>query len=413
MQRLVASHTMLRKRDYFFYIYVLCMCLYIFNRADISWLSVVPETVTSFIILIISFLKIANSSGSILFRRLPIVVFLLFYCMMSVLVWNDNGIISIVLSMALFLSMVSIMILPISEKRYLLAAVTNCFVVILLVSIPVWILYLAGVSLPHSGIVYHSNGFHVYYDYYFFRVSAKGLSLFPRFCSVFLEPGQLATPCAFLWILNGANFKWKNIVLLTGIVLSFSLISFGLVLSGFVVSRLYDSSQYGYVKSVLALTIVIGISFYFSQNESSEDPVSSLIVSRLSYDDEKIISGNNRTTKYFDDKFDVLMKSSDKYWGISQQLRKHEDWTYNCSGYKKFIVHRGIVGFATFLTFIFLLFWYNRCFSSFVFLIIILAGFFVRDLLQSPLWLSIAILGFYILNSSAKLNKYHLQNKTI
>lgn len=389
-----------KTRDSFLILYAVSMCIYAYCRADVLWLEWIPEALVSFIIGVVALIKILNGFGS----KLSLIVIFFVYCMMNAFVWYKSyG--SLVVTIGLFLAITSVIMLPISEKIYLLKCVTNCLLIILVISIPAWILYLIGVPLPHSDVINHPNGFHIYYDYYFFRVSAKGFSMFPRFSSVFLEPGQLATPCAFLWFLNGANFSRKNIVFLIGIALSFSLIAYGLVMAGFVVARFYNSKRYKYVKVLLSLGIIVGVFLFFSSDESSDDPVNALIFSRLEYDEEKGIVGNNRTTSYFNIMYDRFLNSSDKYFGMNDYFLTHDDWTYNCSGYKKFIIHRGLVGFVVFLSFIFLLFWYNRSISTFSFLVIILAAFFVRDLLQSPLWLSIAILGFYILNNEIKVKR--------
>lgn len=398
-------------KDKFLYIYIICICLFIFNRANVLWFEKMPELAMYFITIVVSLLKITGGTGKLEYRNLSLIMILFVFSLMMAFVWFYSGIISFIWVMAFFLAMTSVIMLPIGEKRYLLKVLTNCFVIILLISIPAWILYLLGVPLPHSNLIYHSNGFHVFYDYYFFRLSQNAsYALFPRFSSIFLEPGQLATPCAFLWFLNGANFSRKNIILLVGLILSFSLIGYGLMIAGFITARLYRSARYRLVKVVFALIAVIAVSLYFSRNENSDDPVKTFIVSRLEYDTEKVITGNNRTSEYFDIRYELLMKSSDKYWGIYKELKEGDNWTYNCSGYKKFIVHRGIIGFAVFLTFIFFLFWHNRCLSSFVFLILLLAGFFVRDMLQTPLWLSIAILGFYIFYRDSKTDSMRNRN---
>jgi len=390
-------------KDRFLYIYIISICLFIFNRANVLWFEKLPELAIYFITIVVCLLKIVNGSVKLEYRRLSLIMILLVFSLMMAFVWYYSGISSIIWVMAYFLAMTSVIMLPIGEKRYYLKIMTNCFLIILLISVPAWILYLMGFPLPHSNLIYHSNGFHVFYDYYFFRLSANALfASFPRFSSIFLEPGQLATPCAFLWFINGANFSRRNIILLVGIILSFSLISYGLVIAGFVAARYYRSSRYRLVKVVLALSAVIAVSLYFSRNENSDNPIVTLIVSRLEYDEDKMIAGYNRTSGYFDIRYDMFMKSSDKYWGIYKELKENDNWTYNSSGYKKFIVHRGIIGFGVFLAFIFLLFWYNRCLPSLVFLILLLAGFFVRDMLQTPLWLSIAIIGFYILYRDSK-----------
>jgi hypothetical protein len=164
---------------------------------------------------------------------------------------------------------------------------------------------------------------------------------------------------------------------------------------------MFRSQKHRIFKTIISVIAIAGISFYFSNSENEDDPITTLIVYRLQYDEEKGISGNNRTTSYFDSQYEQLMSSSDRYWGIHQQLKEGEDWTYNTSGYKKVIVHRGIIGLFISLLIPFLLFYYNRNLATASFLVMVVTAYMVRDLMMSPLWMSIAIIGFYILGKQA------------
>lgn len=381
-------------RNRFLRIYTYSMCFYVLAVADVLWLSIFPLSVICAYICIISVIKMSSGTKVVTSGEASLFVIILLYCLFSVVVCKYY----FIKELASFLAIISIILLPIKEKLYFFNAITNCFIIILLISIPAWILYLIGIPLPHSNIIYHPNGFHEFYDYYFFRVSSKGFSFFPRFGSIFLEPGQMATPCAFLFFLNGANFNRKNLVLLTAIGLSFSLIAYGLVSFGFLAYRFMSSSKYKVLKILSSLVLVLGVSLYFSQDEVSDDPMSTMIVSRLEYDDEYIISGNNRMSNEFRRKFDVFMQTDDKYWGIHEQLEKGYNWTKSSSGLLKFIVQRGLIGLFLLLLFFFILFWNKRCLATFLWLVILITAFVVRNLLQAPLWCSIAIVGFYLLD---------------
>lgn len=394
--------------DRFLKIYAYSMCFYVLAMADVSWLSRLPLSIICVYICIVSTIKTSRRTKLVTNGEAVLVLSLLLYCLFSIFVCEFF----FVKELAFYLSMVSLILLPIKDKIFFFNAITNCFIIILLISIPVWILYLINIPLPHSGVIYHSNGFHEFYDYYFFRVSSKGLSLFPRFGSIFLEPGQMATPCAFLFFLNGANFSRKNLVFLAAIGLSFSLIAYGLVLFGFMAYRFMSSSKYKLMKILSAMFLVLGVSLYFSQDEASDDPVAAMIISRLEYDDEYIISGNNRMSNEFRSRFASFIKTEDKYWGIQKQLEKGYNWTTNSSGILKYIVQRGLIGFFIFMFFIFMLFWSKRCLATFIWLVILLTAFIVRNLLQAPLWCSIAIVGFYILVWNNKTNASLSGNST-
>ena len=161
------------------------------------------------------------------------------------------------------------------------------------------------------------------------------------------------------------------------------------------------------------MVLVLGVSLFFSQDEISDDPVTALIVSRLEYDEEKVISGNNRLSGEFRIRYDHFIQSEDRYLGIRNRLLKGNDWTYNSSGILKFIVHRGLIGISLFMLFIFMLFWDKRSLANFIWLIILVTAFIVRDMLQTPLWCSIAIVGFY-LGLPSKANNALMKNpKTV
>ena len=114
------------------------------------------------------------------------------------------------------------------------------------------------------------------------------------------------------------------------------------------------------------------------------------------------ISGYNRTGDNFEIHYANLMSSSDKYFGARDELTQGDNWTVQASGYKKFIVNHGIVGFALVILLLVILLRNNWCFASVVFFTIVLLAFIVRDLLTSPLWLTIAIIGMYIIGSEVE-----------
>lgn len=397
-----------KKKGVFLYFYVFCMCLYIYNVADILWFERIPLTLCCLLTIFVSSAKIISIRHSITRNQFVLCTCIGVYFFLHFFVWSFGGNFFYLITTAFFLSTCSIILLPFEEKKMLLKAVSFVLAIILLVSIPAWFLFVAGFELPHTDVIFHQNGFHEYYDYYFFRLGAKKDDVFdlilPRFSSMFLEPGQLATPCAFIFFLNGAKFNWRNIIFLVAILLSFSLVAYAL-LFWTLFSRIIITSKHVFLQFLLGIVAFCGVAFYFTQFEDEDHPLNMFVFSRIEYDEEKGISGNNRTTSYFEKKYLALMNSSDCYLGINQKLKEGSDWTYNCSGYKKFIVHQGIIGFAVFMLFIVLLFLFNKSKESFLFLVLLITAFFIRDLLQSPLWLSIAIIGFSIL----KNNKVFLQ----
>ncbi|MBP5769837.1 MAG: hypothetical protein J6W75_00545 [Bacteroidaceae bacterium] len=380
----------------FQYLWAYSVSIYALLIANISWGWSIPQGMLIAYIGIISLLKLTSGSLWLPRKTAVLILILMVYVLLNIFVWENGQFIKMVTYTIYLMLMSAILLSSKEEKELLLDSINNCFIVILLISVPAWILFLMGFPFSHSGEI-RPDDFHVLYDYKFFLVSVNSSSIFPRFQSVFTEPGQFATPCAFLYFLNGANFSRKNILLIIGILLSFSLVSYGLLIAAFISSRMFQSQKYRFLKTMLSVAVVAGISFYFANSENEDDPVTALIVNRLQYDEEKGISGYNRTGSYFDSKYEQLKTSEDWYWGIQDELKEGEDWTYNASGYKKAIVHRGIIGFGFTILIIFLLFYYNRNLATFSFFMIVLTAYLVRDLVMSALWLSISIVGFYLL----------------
>lgn len=395
------------KVDWLTKLYAFVVTLYMFRVYEVIWLYSISASLLALVTIsvILARIFLLANKGRVRFwvGSLVPIMLLMLYCYYSMVVTHSHDKFSFVTYSTLFLSMASVIMLSLEEKKYLLKVITLFFVVVLVVSIPYWLLFLSGANLPHSAPIEHSNGYHIYYNYYLFRVSAYAFT-FPRFSSVFLEPGQLATPCVFLFFLNAMEnkvFSFKNIVLLIAILFSLSLIGYGLLLVSLVFIAWSRGSNYRYVFTVFALLVIGGFYRIFSSNEDSS--VNTLILDRLEYDEEKGIAGNNRTARIFDLNYQSFLQSDERYFGIHHRLKTGNDWSNNSSGYKKFIVHHGLVGFAIFLLYILSLYWFNRNERSFVFLIMLLTAFFIRNLLQNPMWMSIAIIGLYTLKNNRRL----------
>lgn len=298
----------------------------------------------------------------------------------------------------------SILRLPEPDKRRFLDFITNGIVLILCFSLFGWALYLGGVHLPHTGVVDVGDNFHYLYNYYLFTVSQKAASsgVFPRFSSVFLEPGQLAAPCAILLFAGGDRLAvWKRIVLIVAILLSFSLVGIAVLLGGYGL-KLLLSGKHRFLKIIgfLAVLIPLGISIYAAADESN--PIYSRIFMRLEYDEDKGISGNNRTTEEFDQRFEQMMHSNSKWFGIARSIGRYDNLVSNTSGYKKFIVFYGLIGLILLWAFHLYLLKLDWCPASFILFVVLLVLFIPRSMLLSPLWEFPAVLGFRLLGAEAR-----------
>lgn len=314
---------------------------------------------------------------------------------------NTNALISALLRI-IILSVV--LLLQDKIKIELVHFFTKDFTILLSVSLFAWILFLMGIPLPNS-ITNFNNGQYFYDNYYFFLLDHRDHFLaFPRFSSIFLEPGQLGMITSFLLYANQFDLKRKEVwVLLVATVLSFSLAAY--------VLTLFSASAFVLLKTrrlVLYLIIWIGFIFagylYFTKSNNGNNPINISIIERLFIQDGDIV-GNNRYSSIMDNYFDNFMKSDDIYTGVGTGKYQILKLGAN-AGYKVFIFQYGIIG--TVLVFLFYLSLVRNYESklSMTFLIVYILCFIQA---AYPLWeceLLIFITAMPFLKS-LKINSFH------
>ena len=252
--------------------------------------------------------------------------------------------------------------------------------VLLFFSIIAYILFLLGFYFPYRDAEF-ADGFYSYKNYYFFMIDQRSvLEIFPRFHSVFLEPGHLGSACVLLLLTQYGNWKkWYNIILLVATIMTFSLAAYVLLTITIFLNLWLQGKQvmYKLITVILMLTIVTIASFYY---KNGDNLLHDLIILRLEvYDGEMV--GNNRTTADFETEFDNYIISSDILTGRDMP----KDMSGN-SGYKVFIYENGLIGLFLVLLLYVCSMWYATNYKALIatYIIAILA-FVVRGY---PLWYS-------------------------
>ena len=255
------------KPDLLTKLYVFSMCLLIYAVAEVSWLMSIPRQPLYVLVSVVALIKMVQKGACLSKGRKGFILVWFIYCMMPILVVRGSLFFAFYYIL-LFFVMSSVVMLTVDEMKYLLKVITNCFVVILVISFFGWILYLVGFPLSYTGPHYHEDNFHIYDDYFFFTVGSSSTSENARFSSIFLEPGQMATPCAFLFHLNTRNdriFRFRNVIMLVAIIISFSLIAYGLLLFSIVANQ-WTHSNSRYKVAIMVLTLSILPSDAFNRN---------------------------------------------------------------------------------------------------------------------------------------------------
>lgn len=199
----------------------------------------------------------------------------------------------------LFPVMMMVCISP-SDKKTVLDNVSRWFAWLMIPALFLYVLSLF-VTLPSFGTVSLSDSFESAGSDYgvarncIFLLQPINSGSFTRFRGPFLEPGHLGMMCAFLLFANRHDYRKKhNLILLISLAATFSLAGYVLWAIGFFMIR-YAQNRIRLSNLLLYSFILLSL-FAFSQlYKNGDNLINELIFSRLTYDQDKGISGNNRS----------------------------------------------------------------------------------------------------------------------
>lgn len=181
-----------------------------------------------------------------------------------------------------------------------------------------------------------------------------------RFHSVFLEPGYFGSMLSFMMFAIKYDFsKWYTKTLLVAQLVSLSLAGYILTFAGYV---MYLISEGRSIKKIILLAILIPFVYIVATEYNNGDNyINNAIISRLQYDEEKGISGNNRTGSGTEFYYNQAVKSGEIWMGLGAERVKQinggssdsagYDENIRGAGYKVFFVTRGVICAIFFLLF--------------------------------------------------------------
>lgn len=193
-------------------------------------------------------------------------------------------------AITLFYPIIVILTLDLNEKKYVFNQFLNLYCVTVFVSLIFYLLFIFGVPLPH-GILYHPSfdGYAYFDNYHFFIfVYDPRSAIFPRFQSVFTEPGHVGMYSAFFLFANKYKRHDKRTwILIASLIFSLSLAAYVLFVIGVLIFCFMKSNNK--VKISLVLTFFVICSFFATKvyYEKYPDAVFSKWVLGRVFDDEK------------------------------------------------------------------------------------------------------------------------------
>lgn len=384
------------------YIYILYKysLLLLFLASMHSWFTWnVKNHYLGFFVSLISIIFIVLHKNLIIISRKRLTACLLFsIAVMIGLKENINAYLG-----PIFILFPSLIVFLIKEETILfniLNLITNFFAILLPFSL-IGFLVSFFIDLPSFGYIEHPSGVYSTYTNYLLFIKSSFYNF--RFSSIFLEPGHLGMICSYILFANKFNFKdWRVIVILICSLFTLSLAAYVLILIGY----LFMLFIWGRItiSKIIISSILIGGGYLFATSyNNGNNYVNEMVISRLQYDEEKGITGNNRVYGSFEDHFEFFIKSRDLWLGIgSHEYRELMDTErFGGAGWKVFLLVNGL--FAT--VFIFLAYLYlgnNLAFDKkymYLFLLLLSLSFLQRGY---PFWTS-WILTYYLgIKTSAK-----------
>lgn len=332
---------------------------------------------TFFILLRLPFINTKIDYSSIISIS-AVILFAFIYCQFFI----NNLIVSIYTLLSTIFPIIVFIMFNSDEKDLLVQRLIKFFSLILIFSVVYYILSLF-VDLPHFRLQ-HYNPAYPYYDNYIFFVSSSTIESaimgFARFRSIYTEPGHLAMICAiFLYINEYTWKKWQNVVLTVSLFLSLSLAGFLLYFIGLILYLITKSNNLSLTLfKILSMSLLITVGTLSFYSPTNDDIISTMILSRLEYDESNGVSGNNRNSEVFDYYYDIFLSSDQRFLGIGgKEMERKFSGTGN-SSYKNYILERGFVGFFALL---FLMITLLYCYPSrkgFGLMLLLIASFIQR-----------------------------------
>lgn len=278
-----------------------------------------------------------------LFTRLDYKYPLIAYCVIALYMaivnqGNMNGFIVIAFNAINFLAIFSLDIKLLSK---LMKWLCITIAIMMLLSIPCYIMYLMGFSLPYKSVE-NEDLMYSFYNYYFFLLDNRftAETILPRFHSVFLEPGHLGSACVFLLLTQISQWKkWYNIVLFITTLMTFSLAAYLLLVVMYFIALWLRGKNVWIHLVVIGTMLTIGAIFAYNYNKGN-NLVNMFILERLEIDKDGKFVGDNRVTDEFDNEFESFISSNDIIFG-----RKYENakFGWGNSGYRVFIYDFGLM----------------------------------------------------------------------
>lgn len=281
------------------------------------------------------------------------------------------------------------------------------FAILLIASFIWWILWMIGISLPHTteqlDWEYDDEGF-ILENYFLFRrrisidISTIVDSMF-RFNGFFLEPGHVGTITTFFLFANKYNFKdWRNKIFILIIIASLSAAAYALTFFGYCLFRFTENKT----KIIVAIIGVAIIGIIIITYNGGDNYVNDILLAKYTRD-SGIVEG--RFSEHTQQLWNQLLSDGRIIFGVGANVDVAQS-----AGYKVFLIMNGLFGSSLTIISYWLILQTNRSKLGFFLFVLILISFLQRaycfwDAFLDPFILGTAILRQRKISLSKRLNK--------
>lgn len=393
-------------------IYVLLLALIIINAthafATIQWM---PGTWQA-VIGILTFV-----SCRVLYKKLNKISIeaILTYVLMSISGFLGYGFsVTAFSKFAVFLPVITFFLLSKDDLNHVIESLNKIFSVLLFISLSLYVLNLIGVGIPSTGLISFNNQYYLYNHLYLYvELPMYGQS----FNGFSLEPGYFSLFLVCMLLVNEFDFSKKAVWLyVICILLSMSLEGYLLLFIGYILQRSFKQGSFReafkisiIILSVLAVLIIIAFTYNGGDNIIVEE-----ILSRLAFDEELGIVGNNRESSVAKDIIDSFFYSNQVWKGVGYQVFQSETDKvgFDAASARVFIVVYGAIYTIVFFVLSILLLKKTRIKKTLPFFIVFWLDFIPHgDLFSVPMYLLLIYMNINLIEHPKRV--YRIGNNSL
>ncbi|QCR20979.1 hypothetical protein [Pontibacter sp. SGAir0037] len=382
---------------------------FMFLKSLSAWFTWEANSLISILYIFVTLIYVLAFKEELYFKKNALVILMYVFSIIS-LGYGSN--------ISKILGLVPIVIFIATSRKFkvdTLKFITRGWLYIL---IPSLLLFLCSflMQLPNLGQIEHPNWDVYNYTNYIFFIKGQFYDI--RFNSIFLEPGHLGMVLSFFLYAYRFDFsRWEVWGMLVIEFFTFSLAGYVLVAIGYTLALV--SQNKSFFKFVFSVLLFFGSIYICAISYNGGDNLlNQYIISRLEFDEEKGLAGNNRFTSDADDYVNSMLSNGKIWWGLPEYYYKDDNLG---AGWKVFLIRYGAFSMIIFISFYFIAARKNSIDKKYnmLFLVLLFAAFLQRSYPWWESWIIPFFCGINycylkLLKNQGKLkNKYNGQVRLI